>query len=738
MKETIFISGLYSGPSPSAGLGVARSLRTAFPSARLVGVDYWAGSSGLQHEVFDATWLKPPWDLMEPELYAQEIQAELERGAFWISTLDLEVEWLARSFEPHMRLLSPSLQALTPTQKPRPTVASLLPFATAPSLDLTASDEAIYAFCRAHSWPVWLKGPYHDAIAVKNWHELEEARAKLAKKWHTRRLSIQAHVRGYEESICFVASNGEVLDAVYMRKRITTPEGKTWAGRLSDLPPDRLAALESAVQAIGWTGGAEVELIRDVDGQLWLLEWNPRFPAWVHGVTLSGRNLPATLMQHVLGLPRGPRTLSQPAEFTRVVLEVPVRADLPLPLPVEPEHGQVGAFGKYGAAIAAIVPKLSHSREERPPDLPTISREAEMDLEAAVSVDDTPQRLFLQRAAKAAFARLDRNANSTNTAVRYAYSLKTSPDPQYLELARKAGMLAECISLLEVRQALEAGWPPEAIVLNGPGKWWPRSERAADGLRAVFCDSIEELEWLQTTHRTDRLWGLRLRIPSFPSRFGVPVEEPAAFERVAACIAALPPERGFGVHVHMASTMVGMGHWRDIVESAVVWGAMLESTTGRKVRVLDLGGGYHPDDFATLPFGEIADFARQSLRHLAEVVVEPGRALTQATMAVVTRVLDVRRQDGRIDEIVVDTCIAELPLAGVYPHRFFRVAGPGRIEPIGRGPVRVFGRICMEDDIVSTGLDLSEDLKVGDRLVICDAGGYERSMSYAFGRGGYA
>ncbi len=56
MKETVFISGLYSGPSPSAGLGVARSLRAAFPSAHLVGVDYWAGSSGLHHEVFDATW----------------------------------------------------------------------------------------------------------------------------------------------------------------------------------------------------------------------------------------------------------------------------------------------------------------------------------------------------------------------------------------------------------------------------------------------------------------------------------------------------------------------------------------------------------------------------------------------------------------------------------------------------------------------------------------------------------
>jgi diaminopimelate decarboxylase len=49
----------------------------------------------------------------------------------------------------------------------------------------------------------------------------------------------------------------------------------------------------------------------------------------------------------------------------------------------------------------------------------------------------------------------------------------------------------------------------------------------------------------------------------------------------------------------------------------------------------------------------------------------------------------------------------------------------------------MLGRICMEDDVVSSGLDLPEDLAVGDRFVVCDAGGYEKIMSYAFGRGGY-
>jgi len=737
-NQIIFVSGLHSGPSPSAGLGVARSLRAAFSSCHLVGVDYWAGSSGLHHEVFDDVWLKPSWDLIEEDLYVREVAAELARGACWIPTLDLEIAWLARRMPAHPRLLAPTDHALAQTGKPLPAVARLLPFELPPELDLIAPDDEIYAFCRAHSWRVWIKGPYHEAISVASWPELERARGELKKRWQSDRLSIQAHVRGYEESVAFAAVGGVIADAVYMRKRIVTPDGKTWAGRIGEVPGDLIAPIEAAVRSVSWTGGAEIELLRDVDGRLWLNEWNPRFPAWVHGAALAGRNLPAALVRSALGQPAAPvRPLSDRVEFTRVVLEVPVRADLPLPLLPEPEHGAVGATGKYGAALSAIVPMLAPAADRRstPPHVPAALT---ADLRDAAAVTATPHRMLFRRTAEAAFAGVATGESRANqaTRLRFAYSLKTCPDPEYLALARKAGMLAECISLLEVRRALEAGWPAGDVVLNGPGKWWPETEPHTDGLGAVFCDSVEELERLVRSNRSDRVWGIRLRVPGLRSRFGIPVDDPTAFDRLCTAITAIPAARKLGVHVHMASTLVGIGHWRDVVESAVVWAAMLESTTGRSVRVLDLGGGYHPDDLARIPFAEVAAFAAARLADLEEVYVEPGRALTQATMGVVTSVLDVRRRAGALEEVVVDACIAELPLAAVYPHRIFVLTG-GRPVAVARGPVRLLGRICMEDDVLSPGLELPSDIAIGDRLVLSDAGAYERSMSYAFGRAGY-
>ena len=734
-NATIFVSGVQSGPSPSAGLGIARSLRAALPSLRLVGVDYWAGSSGLHHDVFDAIWLKPSWDLIEEDLYTTEIAVELDAGAYWIPTLDLEIAWLARQLGERPGLLAPPSAGLAQTLKPAPSIASALPFAQPPVLDLAAPDEEIHAFCRAHSFRVWVKGPYHDAVAVKSWRQLETTRARLRERWKTDRLSLQAHIRGYEESIVFAAMGGALLDAVYMRKRIVTHDGKTWAGRICELPGELPAALEAAVAETKWTGGAEIEVLRDVDGQLWLLEWNPRFPAWIHGAALAGRNLPAALIRRALDIPEPTRRpLTGRAEFTRVVTEVAVRDELPLPLIAEPDHKTVGSYGKYGAALPSIVGKVTPIAGG--PAAPKVIAELAADLAAAAADDRaTPNRVLLRRCADAAFAQLARHTGPGVTP-RFAYSLKTCPDLEYLELARKAGMLAECISLLEVRRALEVGWSPADIVLNGPGKWWPADTPCPDGLHAVFCDSIEELERLAASGRHDRVWGVRLRVPGLPSRFGIALDEPSDFERLCARVAALPAERVFGVHVHIASMVVGVGHWRDVVESAIVWAASLEAATGKPVEVFDVGGGYHPDDLARIPFSDLAGFASARLPGLKEVLVEPGRALTQATVGVVTSVLDARRRDGRLHEVVVDTCIAELPLASAYPHRVFRLDG-GRPVPVARGPVRVLGRICMEDDVVSSGLDLPEDLAVGDRFVVCDSGAYEKIMSYDFGRAGY-
>ena len=115
----IYISGLYSGTNPQPGIGIARSLRAAWPDAKLIGVEYSTRSSGLHWADFDELYLQRPWDELDLTLHAEGIRELLDSGAYWLSAIDLETMWLASVFpDGHPRLLSPPRTALGRISKP--------------------------------------------------------------------------------------------------------------------------------------------------------------------------------------------------------------------------------------------------------------------------------------------------------------------------------------------------------------------------------------------------------------------------------------------------------------------------------------------------------------------------------------------------------------------------------------------------------------------------------------------
>src|SRR5215203_1033635 len=300
----IYVSGLYSGTNPQPGIGLARSLRAAYPGAKLIGVEYSTRSSGLHFSDFDELYLQRPWEELDLQTYAGTIRELLDSGAYWLSGVDLEIMWLASVFvDGHPNLLAPPREAIRRIAKPAVEAHRGLPVKIPPFVSAAEhSDWDLHAFCRKHDWKVWLKGPYYEAVRTRTWDEVETARSTIKRAWSTDNVFIQAHVTGYEESVCFSAYRGELLALAYMRKREITPEGKTWAGDISEVPEDYSRPLRDIVKELNWTGGAELEMMRDSSGQLWLIECNPRFPAWVHGATIAGRNLAARLVEKATGI----------------------------------------------------------------------------------------------------------------------------------------------------------------------------------------------------------------------------------------------------------------------------------------------------------------------------------------------------------------------------------------------------------------------------------------------------
>ena len=751
----IYISGLYSGTSPQPGIGLARSLRIAYPDATLIGVEYSPRSSGIHWPGFDELWLQRPWEELDLESYGEVVRELLEEGALWISGTDLEALWLASVFpEGHANLLSPPAAALQRTAKPGVEAHIGLPLRIPTFLSTDHSDWDLHAFCRKHDWRVWLKGPYYEAVRTRSWDSFEAVRSALAKVWSTQRLFLQAHVSGYEESVMLAAYGGELLGCVSMRKRELTEEGKTWAGDVREVPEDFAAPLREIVRKLNWTGGAELEMVRDPEGQLWLLEWNPRFPAWVHGATIAGCNLPALLVEGASGIP-AEATTAQSEEFTRVVLEVPIRERYPLPPLPEPYANAVGHSMKHPSGMPQLAERLhqlnphlldgsGHATEQRLPAIPQtfVHDISSHDFDAL----ETPSFLFLNSTASDRFARaaqLAARVSTSPTEVVNAYSIKTNPDARLIKHALDAGFFAEAISLLEVQKALEVGFKPEQVILNGPGKWWPRHLLPDQPIHAVFCDSIADLKRVVDAAATGELrasvFGVRLRTPHITSRFGIPVNTPDEFRALIDALELLPRDCAFGVHFHMASSHVGVGQWWHLYHSMLRWCASIEKLTSRRIEVLDIGGGWFPDDWhdeREEDFAKAVQEARATLPHVRQIISEPGKAMAQPTMAVAMRVLEIQEIGEDSTEAVVDGSIAELPMYFFYPHRILRRdASTGELQPLKRGKTRLMGRLCMEHDEVASNVELPEGTKPGDVLIFCDAGGYDRSMSYVFGKG---
>ncbi|HQM70642.1 MAG TPA: ATP-grasp domain-containing protein, partial [Bacteroidales bacterium] len=57
-----------------------------------------------------------------------------------------------------------------------------------------------------------------------------------------------------------------------------------------------------------WRGGMELELIRSDDDEFYLIEINPRIPAWVYLAVGAGQNLPEAMVKLALGMNVKPYT----------------------------------------------------------------------------------------------------------------------------------------------------------------------------------------------------------------------------------------------------------------------------------------------------------------------------------------------------------------------------------------------------------------------------------------------
>jgi carbamoyl-phosphate synthase large subunit len=293
--------------NPGPGLAVARCLRESGVDMRIVGLGYEALDPGLYHQGYvDVGYLLPYPSHGEDALLARIADLhEREQFDVLITCLDsemlsfarLELEFLSMGINTFM----PNAQQLALRNKDRlPELGELAGLAVPKTQSVYQS--SFFNSCEEQGWkfPLMVKGLFYDAKLAHTPEEAAAAFYRLAAEWGVPILA-QELVPGEEVNLAGVGDGtGELTGAVMMKKRALTDKGKGWAG-ISIHDDELLQSAQRFCAATKWRGGFELEMLRDGEGRLHLIEINPRFPAWIYLSAGVGRNLPALLVKLALG-----------------------------------------------------------------------------------------------------------------------------------------------------------------------------------------------------------------------------------------------------------------------------------------------------------------------------------------------------------------------------------------------------------------------------------------------------
>ena len=149
--------------------------------------------------------------------------------------------------------------------------------------------------------PFVVKGHYYGAITVQSLDQLPGAVQAVAGAWGYP-VVLQEYVPGVEYDTAALGDGaGGLLGAVPMKKLQLDGRGKAWGGMTVD-DPQLVRAARLLAAELDWPGPMEIEVMRHVESNdPYLIEINPRFPAWVQLTAAAGQNLPWALARLACG-----------------------------------------------------------------------------------------------------------------------------------------------------------------------------------------------------------------------------------------------------------------------------------------------------------------------------------------------------------------------------------------------------------------------------------------------------
>ncbi len=281
-KINIAITGLNAIDSPGPGIPVIRALRDSKEfDVRIIGLSYETLEPGIyMHNLVDKTYQIP-----FPSSGTQSLLARLEYihaaekidmiipnfDAEIFNFIKLEAE-LKKKFG--IKMFLPTEEQFESRHK-----ANLVEFGKkhkvqVPNSKMIFGVAEIPSLKNEFSYPLVVKGKFYDASIAYTPEQVATYFNKLSAKWGLP-IIIQQFVYGSEVNVTAIGDGkGNTIGAVPMRKQYITDKGKAWAGISLD-DKKLLEVTKRIIKSTKWRGGMELEMIKTVEGEYYLLEINP-------------------------------------------------------------------------------------------------------------------------------------------------------------------------------------------------------------------------------------------------------------------------------------------------------------------------------------------------------------------------------------------------------------------------------------------------------------------------------
>lgn len=335
---------------------------------------------------------------------------------------------------------------------------------------------------------------------------------------------------------------------------------------------------------------------------------------------------------------------------------------------------------------------------------------------------------------------------------RICYALKANSNLDLLRDFAAQGAGADVVSIGELKLALRAGIPANAIVFAGVGK---RDDEILAGLAAgIRGFNVESEAELQVINEIARQRGVIARValrvnPNIDihghpyistgrsaDKFGI---ELARVRGLLREVREHQHVKLVGLHSHIGSLITELAPYAEVGKVMAQLGHEALAL-GHELDYIDVGGGLgviyqnaiaiapntEPVEGLALSPSEVAEQLTRPMADLkCELIFEPGRALVANCGALITRVLYIKHSGGK-RFVVVDASMSDLIRPSLYNAHHQIV--PVHVQQRAMEKSEVVGPVCESGDFFAKEREL-EKVERGDLLAIMTAGAYGFSLS---------